>query len=94
MDSETPEIKAILRAVGVLKSQSGLARAINKQLNDPENPNKVKQGHVWHWLNKSGRVPSEYALVIRTITTEKGDPVTVHELRPDVFGPAEEEAAA
>lgn len=94
MEVKTPEIDAIMRAVGVFKSQTGLARAINKQINDPDNPDKVKQGHVWHWLNKSGRVPSEYALVVQTITTNKGEPVTVHELRPDVFGPAEKKAVA
>jgi len=82
----SPEVDAILRAVRAFKSQSALARAINCQINDPENPNKIKQGHVWHWMHRSGRVPSQYAMTIQTITAKKGAVVTVHELRPDVFG--------
>ncbi len=43
----------------------------------------VKQGHVWHWLNKSHRVPADYVLTIEAAT---GGAVTRHELRPDIFG--------
>lgn len=44
---------------------------------------RVKQGHVWNWINKqNGMVPSEYAIPIADSTGWK---VTPHELRPDIY---------
>ena len=68
----TKEVVALSRAIEKLGGQSALARAC-----------KVKQGHVWHWLNKSRRVPADYALTIEAAT---GGTVTRQELRPDLFG--------
>lgn len=73
----TKEVVALNRAIKHLGGQSALARACD-----------VKQGHVWHWLNKSRKVPADYVLTIEAAT---GGAVTRHELRPDVFGkPADE----
>lgn len=69
---ETNETLALRRAVEKAGGQSALARACG-----------VKQGHVWHWLNKSLRVPAEHVLAVEAAT--KGD-VNRHELRPDIFG--------
>lgn len=37
------------------------------------------------WVKK-GRAPSERCLILQEATKAKGNEVTVHELRPDVFG--------
>ena len=66
------EVAALSRAIEKLGGQSALARACG-----------VKQGHVWHWLNKSRSVPANYVLAIEAAT---GGAVTRHELRPDIFG--------
>lgn len=63
---------ALSRAIEKLGGQSALARACG-----------VKQGHVWHWLNKSHSVPGDYVLAIEAAT---GGAVTRYELRPDIFG--------
>lgn len=68
----TREVVALSRAIEKLGGQSALARACG-----------VKQGHVWHWLNKSRSVPADYVLTIEAAT---GGTVTRHELRPDIFG--------
>jgi len=68
----TREVVALSRAIENLGGQSALARACG-----------VKQGHVWHWLNKSRNVPADYVLTIEAAT---GGAVTRHELRPDIFG--------
>lgn len=69
---ETMEVLALKSAIAKAGGQSALARACG-----------VKQGHVWHWLNKSMRVPAEHALSVEAAT---GGTVTRHQLRPDIFG--------
>lgn len=76
---------ALEAAVDMFRTQTAFAKAISAHV---EKPGGIKQGHVWHWLNKSFRVPSKYALPVQAITAEKGNPITVHDLRPDVFGVA------
>jgi DNA-binding transcriptional regulator YdaS (Cro superfamily) len=68
----TKNVVALNRAIEVLGGQSALARACG-----------VKQGHVWHWLNKSRKVPGDYVLTIEAATNGA---VTRYELRPDIFG--------
>lgn len=68
----TKDVVALRRAVVKAGGQSALARACG-----------VKQGHVWHWLNKSRSVPADYVLIIEAAT---GGAVTRYELRPDIFG--------
>lgn len=69
---DTRNVAALRRAIEKLGGQSALARVCG-----------VKQGHVWHWLNKSRNVPGAYVLTIEAAT---GGAVTRHELRPDIFG--------
>ena len=59
------------RAVAIVGGQSALARALG-----------VKQGHIWHWLNKAGKCPAEHVLTIETAT---GGQVNRHQLRPDLY---------
>ena len=56
-------------------SQTALARALG-----------VSHARVWNWLNRDDSVPAE---VCRGIESATGGRVTVHELRPDVFGESE-----
>lgn len=50
----------------------------------------VSQPTVWGWLNKGrGILPAEHCLKVEAATG-----ISRHELRPDVFGPADEQAAA
>ncbi len=72
MRMATKELLALKRAVTKAGGQSALARACG-----------VKQGHIWHWLNKSLRVPAEHALAVERATRGA---VTRYELRPDLFG--------
>lgn len=65
------ELTALQRAVKLVGGQSALARAV-----------KVRQGHVWSWLNRSKRVPPEYAMKVEAAT---GGKVSKHELRPDLY---------
>ena len=63
---------ALKRAIAEAGGQSALARACG-----------VKQGHVWHWLNKSLRAPAEQVLAIEAAA---GGAVSRYELRPDIYG--------
>ncbi|WP_418610198.1 helix-turn-helix domain-containing protein [Gluconobacter cerinus] len=58
-------------AIDICGGQSALARAIGK-----------KQGHIWWWLSRSGRVPAEQVIAIEKATQGR---VTRHELRPDIY---------
>ncbi|MDR0251112.1 MAG: helix-turn-helix domain-containing protein [Burkholderiales bacterium] len=61
------------KAISIAGGQSALARKIG---------GKVRQGHIWYWLNEAGgRVPAEYCATI-----EKETGVPCRGLRPDVFG--------
>lgn len=76
-------MEALKKAIECVGGQSALARAIG---------GKVKQAHVWYWLNEGGaQVPAEHCIAIEEATAGK---VSRHELRPDVFGPKPAEAAS
>ena len=71
----SPTAAALRRAVNAAGGQSALARVVG---------GKVKQAHVWNWLNAPGaKVPAEFCITIEAATR-----VSRHDLRPDVFGPA------
>lgn len=78
----TPELSALERAVEKVGGQSALARACG---------GRVKQQHIWHWLNRLGKCPAEHALLIEKACNGV---VTRYELRPDVFGKQSEGVAA
>ena len=82
---DTPELKALQRAIDALGSQGELAKAIST-------PDKViKQQHIWNWLNRDKKVPAEAVLSIERATATTAKPVSRHELRPDIY-PLEEAA--
>lgn len=63
------ELHALQKAVEIAGGQSALARACG-----------VRQGNVWSWLNRTRRIPPEYALKIEAFTG-----VSRHSLRPDIY---------
>jgi DNA-binding transcriptional regulator YdaS (Cro superfamily) len=65
---------ALAKAVVVFRFQRSLATEIG-----------VHQQSVWYWLYKSGVVPAEHVLNIENATRAKGEVVTRHELRPDIY---------
>ena len=68
------ELEALKAAVDLVGSQSALARLIG---------GKVKQAHVWNWLNMQKRVPAEHVLAIEQAVAKK---ISRYELRPDIYG--------
>lgn len=81
------ELESLQRAVDLVGTQSELARRLTESAGREERP--VRQGHVWAWLNRTGRCPSELAIHIEQVTDHQ---VKRSELRPDLY-PAEGEAA-
>lgn len=65
--------RALATAVRLTGGQTALAKAIG---------GKVRQAHVWNWLNVSGKAPSRYCKAIRKAT---GGKVSLYALRPDVY---------
>lgn len=83
-------MKALARAVEIAGSQAELARRIAKLKDDP----KIKQAHIWNWLNRDFEVPADMVLAVEasTIDDTTGRPqVLRYDLRPDIYP---EEAAA
>ena len=74
MINEKSKNKALQKAVEVLGTPTKLAKALG-----------VKQQNVWWWINKAGVVPAEYVLAIEKATSGKGEIITRHELRPDIY---------
>jgi len=72
MSKSTAPLEALRLAVEEAGGQSAFARKIN-----------VSQQRVWHWLNKSRRIPAEVVLDIEAATG-----VHRSRLRPDIFGDA------
>lgn len=80
MYHETP----LEEAVRVAGGQTALAVALSAKLE-----RKIRQGQIWKWMRSpAGGPPPEYVRAISQVTQERGEPVTVYELRPDVFGPS------
>ncbi len=84
MDREIIINPAIKEAVDKAGSQVALADAISRAVGEP---GKVKQQHVWWWLNKSGKVPPVYARHVERLYD-----IPRHRLNPEVY-PEEEYAA-
>lgn len=82
-------LKALERAIELCGTQAELASRVAAFKQNP----KIKQAHVWNWLNRDGQVPADMVLAIEAAThDEHGRPkVTRHDLRPDLY--PEEKAA-
>lgn len=75
MTTLTPK-KALEEAVSVMGGQTALAAACGPL---------VKQQHVWNWLNRSGRLPDQYALKVAAATKRKGREIPAEQLCPEMF---------
>ena len=70
--------EALQEAVRKARGQTGLARICDAAAEARD----IRQGHVWGWLHKQGRLPAEFCLVV-----EEATGISRHRLRPDIFGP-------
>ena len=67
--------EGLTQAIEKAGGQAALARVLARQTGRP-----IRQGHVWAWINRSGRVPPELVLPIESATG-----VSRHALRPDLY---------
>jgi DNA-binding transcriptional regulator YdaS (Cro superfamily) len=88
-------MQALAKAVEIAGSQAELARRLREIKQNP----KIKQAHVWNWLNRDKQVPADMAIPIETAVADeltKEPRVTRHDLRPDLYpapGPTQLELA-
>lgn len=78
-------INALKKAIKLVGGQSKLARKCNELSNGKF---KIRQQHVYNWLNRAKKVPAEYVLLIEKATKNK---VKRSELRPDIYPPEEDD---
>ncbi len=69
-------LDALRKAVDVLGGQTAMADLLGP---------KVKQQHVWNWLNRDKRLPERYAMRVHRATEAKGTLVPAWELCPEAF---------
>lgn len=77
-------VGALKRAIEIAGSQAELARRVAATTGNA----KVKQAHVWNWLNRDGEVPAEMVLAVEAATLDEktGRPrVLRNDLRPDLY---------
>lgn len=85
-------MRALQRAVDICGTQAELARKVAEFKKNP----KIKQAHVWNWLNRDQEVPADCVIAVEAATIDEatGQPqVTRYDLRPDVYPPEERVAA-
>ena len=70
------------KAIDLAGGQTELAERINQHI--PPSVQKVKQANIWSWLNRSHRVPSEYAIPLQLAVDSE---VTAMQVCPDTFRP-------
>lgn len=70
------------KAVDLAGGQVALAKAIREWFEARGIICRVKQAHVWGWLNKQGKVPGEYVIAIADILKWQ---ITPNALRPDLY---------
>lgn len=64
-------------------SKSGGQAAIAKKLRAATGNEKIKQQHIWNWLNRDNKTPAEWCLPIEEVS---GIPGIAALLRPELFG--------
>jgi DNA-binding transcriptional regulator YdaS (Cro superfamily) len=72
--------ESLLNAIEIVGGQVALANEICARIPDC----KVRQGHIWKWLNLSKEPvpPAEYVIAIAQAVDYR---ITPHELRPDIY---------
>lgn len=74
----SPGLEAFERAIEICGGQSALARGLTERTGE-----QIDQGHIWSWLHRSRRVPSEMAPHIEHLCAERGKRITREELCPE-----------
>ena len=64
-------MEGLEKAIALLGGQSALGRALG-----------IKQQLVWNWLNRTRKVPAEYAIPIEKATDGR---ISRHQIRPDLY---------
>jgi DNA-binding transcriptional regulator YdaS (Cro superfamily) len=76
---------ALARAIDIVGSQAELAARLREIKKNP----RIKQAHVWNWLNRDKKVPADMVLAIEeaagTDEETKRPRVARHELRADIY---------
>jgi len=92
------EKEALQRAVAIFETQQALADALSAVLHK-----RIRQQHISNWLNRDLHVPSDYCPAIEHVTRKRiaatpalagTAPVLAVQLRPDIFGLAQQVAVA
>lgn len=65
------------RAIDIAGGQAAMARKLTAA------GYRVRQAHIWKWLNRAKKLPAEAVLPIEQVTEGA---VSRHDLRPDIFG--------
>ena len=69
-------LEALEKAVSVLGGQTALAEVCG---------GKVRQQHVYNWLNRDKRLPEKHMFKVQVATELKGDVVLAVNLCPEAF---------
>lgn len=77
---DTHSINALRAAKRILGSESAVAEVVG-----------VKQPSVNYILNKADKVPAEWCIPLERATAAKGEIISRHQLRPDLYPVADEE---
>ena len=87
----TSPIDSLRKAIDICGSQAELARRIAEYKGNP----KVRQAHVWNWLNRDQEVPAHMVIAVEQVTRAPDGSIQVSrgELRPDIYPAATERAA-
>lgn len=72
-------LQALEKAVRVLGGQTALAKVCSTDAA------RIKQQHVFNWLNRDKKLPEKHAVRVHRATALAGDPVYAWELCPDAF---------
>lgn len=81
---QTTRFEALERALAIVGgTQEALATVVGRR--------QSSVSEVYRRVQKGGDVPAEWCLPIERATTEKGEPITRQQLRPDLW-PADEQA--
>ena len=74
-------MEALEKAIELAGSQAELSRRVAEIKKNP----RIKQAHVWNWLNRDKEVPADMVLAIEEAGAGKHGAPSRHDLRPDLY---------
>lgn len=85
---------AIQKCVDLAGGQTALVEKMKPHLSDALAP-RLRQGHVWGWLNRDRMSPVPPAEYVTAMSKAVEERVSPYDLRPDIFpAPAHSQSAA